>query len=238
MDIPCINKRWEQQGEAQDRERDLPPLFSRTNVCVYLVMVLGIEHLQGSMVCVCKDCNGFVVRTAVKHEHTRVLFFFKEHPASRACICIGSYRTAPRRPRQHPTPHPPIPQPVCMKAAATAATAAPKLGDGPGLEGLLNASDALWGGGVGTGAGGDKSAGGGEVEKTAEWLALGERAVAIESCLFVVQVLKAARRRTIGGWVVGLLSGTDCGSFGVDVQNMRCGLGMISCFFGGHRNVL
>lgn len=72
-----------------------------------------------------------------------------------------------------------------------AAAAAPKLGEG--LEGLLSASDALWGGGS---EGTDRSG----VEKTTEWMSLGERAVAIESCLFVIQVLKAARRRTVGGW--------------------------------------
>lgn len=69
--------------------------------------------------------------------------------------------------------------------------------DGASLDGLLLVgSEALWGGVQGTSSGeeGERR----EVEKTVEFESLSERAIAVESCLFVVQVLKAAQRRTIG----------------------------------------
>lgn len=83
---------------------------------------------------------------------------------------------------RHPTPRAPLPLPACMTPQKAA----------DGLDGLLLVvgSEAFWGGG-----GGDD---GEAVAKTIEWKSLGQRAVAVESCLFVVQVLKAARRRTIG----------------------------------------
>lgn len=65
-----------------------------------------------------------------------------------------------------------------------------------GLDGLLlgGAGESFWGGG----GEGEAAA----MEETVEWRSLGQRSVAVESCLFVVQVLKAARRRTIGVWWV------------------------------------
>lgn len=73
-----------------------------------------------------------------------------------------------------------MPLPDCMSAPAK------------GLDGLLlGGGESFWGGG---GEGGAVAA----VEESVEWRSLGQRAVAVESCLFVVQVLKAARRRTIG----------------------------------------
>lgn len=65
-----------------------------------------------------------------------------------------------------------------------------------GLDGLLLAgSESLFGGDGGGSGGRDR----GSLERSVEWGSLGQRAVAVESCLFVLQVLKAARRRTIGG---------------------------------------
>ncbi|CAB1113338.1 unnamed protein product [Ectocarpus sp. CCAP 1310/34] len=65
-----------------------------------------------------------------------------------------------------------------------------------GLDGLLLAgSESLFGGDGGGSGGRDR----GSLERSVEWRSLGQRAVAVESCLFVLQVLKAARRRTTGG---------------------------------------
>ncbi|CAN0189021.1 unnamed protein product [Scytosiphon promiscuus] len=105
---------------------------------------------------------------------------------------------------RHPTPHAPLPLPPCMAAVP----ASPQDTAAKALDELLNAgSDSLWGNGGGSGEGGDDraaatAAAAAEVEETMEWNSLEQRAVAVESCLFVLQVLKAARRRTIA---LGLL---------------------------------
>lgn len=96
--------------------------------------------------------------------------------------------THTRRVTRHPTPRAPVPLPACMSAPVK------------GLDGLLlgdgGGGESFWRGvGVGGGEGGAAAA---AVEESVEWQSLGQRAVAVESCLFVLQVLKAARRRTIG----------------------------------------
>ena len=85
-------------------------------------------------------------------------------------------------------------------------------GDGKGLDGLLlQGSEAVWGGSGGDGGGGGGGGGGGcggdAAEETMEWRSMGQRVVAVESCLFVLQVLKAARRRTIGDYYYCLFLG-------------------------------
>ena len=88
-----------------------------------------------------------------------------------------------RRSGRHLTPRAPIALPSCM--------ARPRKSSDLSL--LFVGNDALWGGG-GPGDNGPCGA----LRETLEWRSLGQRAVAVESCLFVVQVLKAARRRTLG----------------------------------------
>eukprot|EP00904_Undaria_pinnatifida_P002484 jgi/Undpi1/12236/HiC_scaffold_5.g01912.m1 len=122
-------------------------------------------------------------------------------PRSRAGSATGGQGLFSRRPTRHPTPRAPLPLPACMAPPQKPG------GDGKGLDGLLlQGSEALWGGSGGDGGGGGGGGGGGcggdAAEETMEWRSMGQRVVAVESCLFVLQVLKAARRRTIG---LGLL---------------------------------